>query len=106
MPFEGFVFFPHQLLWKESSGKLYDVKINQSMLEWAALLRFECPTVFGKAGVQVTFSFICLKYGLHSQAFCLTYAQLQELMSWNIFFGFDCPNKSLLCGVFCCNHAY
>ena len=76
------------------------------MLGEAALSRSENPKEFGQPGVQVAFSFICLKYGLHSKALYLSYPQLEKVMSWNTSVGFGCPNESLLCSLLCCNHAY
>lgn len=76
------------------------------MLPQAALLRFENPTEFGKPVFLIDFPFICLKDGLHSQAFYLSYAQLEEVMSWNTSVGFGCLSEPLLCRVLCCNHAY
>ena len=56
--------------------------------------------------VQVVASCIYLKYGCHSQTLYLSYAQLEEVMSWNTSVGFGCPNEPLLCRVLCCNHRY
>lgn len=56
--------------------------------------------------VQVVFSCIYLKYGCHSQTLYLSFAQLEEVMSWNTSVDFGCPNEPLLCRVLCCNHIY
>ena len=56
--------------------------------------------------VQVVASCIYLKYGCHNQTLYLSYAQLEEVMSWNTSVGFGCPNEPLLRRVLCCNHRY
>lgn len=63
------------------------------MLEEEALLRFENTTEFGEPVVQVAFSFICLKYGFHSQTLYISYAQLEKVMSWNTSVAFGCPTS-------------